>query len=124
MSHLDDLTDRVNAAQLRTFGVPVALPGGRDVVGIFVRTPQPKTPWPEIGATLNLRHTPNPEVHLLAADTVGLSRNTPVVITTKRDTDERFLVVDIDPPADGMARVALLVDPTDAPRPAPTNRWQ
>ncbi len=51
-------------------------------------------------------------------------RNTPVVITVKRDTAERFLVVDVDPPADGMARVALLVDPTDAPRPDPTNRWQ
>lgn len=123
MSRLDDLTDRANAAQLRAFGVPVALPGGREVVGIFVRTPQPRTPWPEIGATLNLRHTPNPEVHLLAADTTGLSRNTSIVIT-ERDTAERFLVVDIDPPADGMARVALLVDPTDAPRPDPANRWQ
>ena len=123
MSRLDDFTDRANAAQLRAFGVPVALPGGRDVVGVFVRAPQPKTPWPEIGATLNLRHTPNPEVHLLTPDAAGLIRNTSITIT-ERDTAERFLVVDVDPPADGMTRVALLPDPTDAARPDPTNRWQ
>lgn len=124
MSHLDDFTARANAAQLRTFGVPVALPSGRAVVGIFTRAPQPKTPWPEIGATLNLRHTPNPELHLLSADADGLTRNAQITITTSTGTNERFLVVDVDPPADGMTRVALLIDPTDAPRPDPASRWQ
>jgi hypothetical protein len=118
-----DFTPRANAAQLRTFGSPVALPGGREVVGVFVRTPTPKTPWPEIGAALSLRHTPNPEVHLLTADAAGLMRNASITITTDGATED-FLVVDTDPPADGMVRVALLAAPATATRPDPANRWQ
>ena len=117
-SHAAEL-HRLNRSQVEHFGQPVTRPDGQVVSGVFARRPAPVAPWPEIGAALKLSQQPNPEVHLLSADAAGLAKNQRLVIS-----GERFLIVDVDPPAEGWVRITLLPDPASAPRPEAGSRWQ
>ncbi|WP_296810718.1 hypothetical protein [Thiocapsa sp.] len=110
---------RLNTELLGYFGVSVVLPDGSDVRGVFAHMKTPANPWPETGAALDITKARNPEISLSTTDASGLTKNTPLLID-----GERYLVVDLDPPSDGMTRVTLMHAPIAAPRPPTGSRWQ
>jgi hypothetical protein len=117
-NHAADLA-RLHTEQFGYYGRPVILPDGREVVGLFALRPTPQAPWPEIGAALRINHVPNPELRLPKADAEGLGKNQALVVD-----GARYIVVDLDPPDEGLVRVVLLAEPAGTTRPDPAARWQ
>lgn len=120
MADWNTLNARANAASMRVFGEPVTLPGAVVVTGVFDPRGEPPAPWgSEVGIATRIGQQPSPVVSLLDSDASGLNERDPVIV---RGTT--YLVTRIDDEGNGLSRIWLMPDRTDATSPPEGERWR
>ncbi len=120
MTDWTTLEERMNTAGMRVFGEPVTLPGAVEVTGVFDPKGEPPDPWgSEVGLATRLGQQPSPVVFLLDGDVAGLNERDTVTVRGKT-----YLVTRIDDEGNGLSRVWLMLDRTDAGSPPEGERWR
>ncbi len=110
----------LNAAVMEEFGEPVTLPGAVEVTGVFDPRGEPPAPrGSEVGLATRIGQQPSPVLSLLDSDAAGLDERDPVVVR-----GNAYLVTRIDDEGNGLSRVWLMPDRTDAGSPPEGERWR
>ena len=110
-------TTRIALAHLASFGIPITLPDGSLVQGVFDPVGESRgAPWSEVGRTSRQGQHPNPIVYLLDATAATLTTESILTID-----GARYRVT--APPASdgsGLTRVELMPERNSDP----FSRWQ